>query len=367
MKKLIDDDQLADNRVKKTPVGMIVSIIIVVIIIIAVVKAVTMVRNFTSVVTNDDEHKGREEQEISMSVEQGDSVKVIADKLQTAGVIDSSLQFVYLCKKYGEGSTFQPGNYTFTNYMDFYDVCDVLKSGRVDEEYVIFTIKEGDTIKTIAENLEKAEICSADEFINACNTRAYSFDFLSEIPERDNILEGYLFPDTYYLTLEADADEVINKALERFDEVFTDEMRLQAQEMGKTIDEVIITASIIEGEVKYAEERPIVASVINNRLEKGMKLQMDATVLYALGEKKDRVLYSDLEIEEGHNTYYVKGLPVGPIGSPGIECIKAVLNPADTDYLYYVVEDVNTGKHYFTSDYNDFSSANANYKSQLDN
>lgn len=367
MKKLIDDNELMDNRVKKSPVGMLVGIIVILIVAAIVVKGVAMLRAFTSVVTNDDEKKGVDEFQLTMEVEQGDSVKVIADKLQNSGVIDSSLQFVYLCKKYSEGANFQPGNYSFTNYMDFNEICDILKSGRVDEEYITFTIKEGDTIKEIAENLQAQEICSADEFINACNSNAYDFDFVKEIPQRDNLLEGYLFPDTYFLTVDADANEVITKALARFDEMFTDEMKLRTQEIGKTVDEVVITASVIEGEVKYGEERPVVASVINNRLEKGMKLQMDATVLYALGEQKDRVLYSDLEIEDLHNTYYVKGLPVGPIGSPGVECINAVLNPADTDYLYYVVEDINTGKHYFTSNYDDFINASNNYKSQLDN
>lgn len=366
MKKLIDDYELMDNRAKKNPMGPIVGLIVAVLVIAVLFKGIAMIKSFTSVVTNNDEKKGKEEIQIVMEVEQGDSVKVIADKLQNSGVIDSSLQFMYLCKKYSQGADFQPGNYSFTNYMDFNEICDILKSGRVDEEYITFTIKEGETLKEIAQNLQEMEICSVDEFLNACNSNEYDFDFVKEIPERDNLLEGYLFPDTYFLTLDADAQQVVTKALARFDEMYTEEMRIKTQEMGKTIDEVVITASVIEGEVKYGDERPLVASVINNRIEKGMKLQMDATVLYALGENKDRVLYSDLEIQEPHNTYYVNGLPIGPIGSPGVECINAVLDPADTDYLYYVVEDINTGKHYFTSDYNDFINASDNYKSQLD-
>jgi UPF0755 protein len=96
-----------------------------------------------------------------------------------------------------------------------------------------------------------------------------------------------------------------------------------------------------------------------------MPLQMDASVLYALGERKSRVLYSDLEIEEGHNTYYVNGLPVGPIGNAGSACLEAAVNPADTDYIYYVVENQETGEHYFTNNYNDFLNASNNYKSTL--
>jgi UPF0755 protein len=113
----------------------------------------------------------------------------------------------------------------------------------------------------------------------------------------------------------------------------------------------------------YPEERTTVASVIYNRINKGMKLQLDASVLYALGNRKSRVLYSDLEIADEHNTYYVTGLPIGPIGNPSKECIFAAANPDKTDYIYYVLEDTNTGQHYFTADYDDFLKAKEKYLS----
>jgi UPF0755 protein len=133
-----------------------------------------------------------------------------------------------------------------------------------------------------------------------------------------------------------------------------------------TVDEAVIMASLIESEAKYPEDREKISSVMYNRIEQGMKLQMDASVLYALGERKSRVLYADLEVEDEHNTYYVSGLPVGPIGNAGVACLEAAVNPADTDYIYYVVENQETGEHYFTNNYNDFLNASNNYKSTLD-
>lgn len=350
---------------KKSPVGLIILLVVAVIIIGGLTVGYNKYKSFTSDVVSSAERKGEPKQDIEVNIDQGSSVRVIAETLENMGVIDSKWQFLYLCKDKGIGDKFQPGSYTFNNYMDFNEIADILHSGRVDEDYIVFTIKEGETIKDIAGNLESEGIVSADEFINACNSRDYDFSFVDDIPDRDNLLEGYLFPDTYYLTKEADSREIIEKALKRFNEVFDGDMIAQARDMGWTMDDIVIIASVIEGEVKYQPERATVASVIYNRLEKGMKLQMDATVLYALGEKKDRVLYSDLEIEDGHNTYYVDGLPIGPIGNPGADCINAALNPEDTDYLYYVLKDTESGEHSFSSDYGEFQNNKNNYTNQL--
>lgn len=351
---------------KRSTTGIIILIIVVLIIAGGCGYGVMKYKSFTSEVVNSAQKRGEPQTDITITVEKGSSVREIASLLQQNGVIDSEMQFIYLCKTQQRGGQFQPGEYTFNNYMTYGEIADLLESGRVDEEYTTFTIKEGEGVKEIAKGLEEAGIVSAEEFLEACNSREYDYSFIADIPQRDNLLEGYLFPDTYYFTKEADCDEIINKLLSRFDEVFNADMRAQARDMGYSIDDIVIIASIIEGEVRYAPERPTVSAVIYNRLEKGMKLQMDATVLYALGEKKDRVLYSDLEIEDEHNTYYVSGLPIGPIGNPGLDCIKAALNPEDTDYLYYVLEDTESGKHIFTSNYDEFTSASAQYKKELD-
>jgi UPF0755 protein len=294
-------------------------------------------------------------------------VRDIATALEANGVIDDDLQFLYLCKRDGIGANFQPGDYSFNNYMDFEQICEVLQSGRVDDEQIKITVKEGAWLKEIAQQMEESGLCTAEEFTEACNSRDYDYDFVAEIPDRDNLLEGYLFPDTYYFSSDMTAHDIVDKMLSRFNDVFDVSMRGGAQLNNVSIDEAVIMASLVESEARYPDDRSKIASVIYNRLSQGMKLQMDASVLYALGEKKSRVLYSDLEVQEEHNTYYVDGLPVGPIGNPGKDCLEAVVNPADTDYIYYVVDNSDTGEHYFTNNYNDFLNASSKYKSTLDN
>ncbi len=366
MKKLVDDNELQDNTVQRSHTGLIVAIVLVIIVLFGCIKVYTGIKNFTSLTVSSAERKHKEQTEVSLTIEQGSSVKDIAVLLNEAGIIDSQAQFMYLCKREGRGTSFQPGTYTFNNYMDFNEICDTLESGYVKQEYVDITIKEGMWAKEIAKYLEEKGLCTYDEFIEAVNSRDYDYDFVKQIPDRDMLLEGYLFPDTYNVTIGMSAKEIVERMLARFDEIYSGELRAETTMRGKTIDDIVIEASVIEAEVRYPEERATVASVIENRIAKGMKLQMDATVLYALGERKERVLYEDLEVQEGHNTYYVTGLPSGPVGNPGAACIQAAITPADTNYLYYVLKDVNSGEHYFTADYNDFQNAANNYRSQLD-
>lgn len=354
-----------DIEVKKPKTGLIILFCVLAVIISGVVFGAVKFKRFTSNEVNDDKRKGEAEKQIEVTIDEGSGVRDIASVLKANGVIDNDMQFVYLCKKNDKGASFQPGTYLFTNYMDFNELCSVLESGRVDDEQVKITIKEGAWLKEIAAQLEESGLCTADEFIAACNERDYDYDFVKGIPDRDNLLEGYLFPDTYYFSTDMTAHDIADKMLSRFDEVFDMSLKGGAQMHNITTDQAVIMASLVESEAKYPDDRSKIASVIYNRIAAGMKLQMDASVLYALGEKKDRVLYADLEIEEGHNTYYVDGLPVGPIGNPGKACLEAAVSPAETDYIYYVVDNTETGEHYFTNNYNDFLNASNKYKSGL--
>ena len=182
------------------------------------------------------------------------------------------------------------------------------------------------------------------------------------MPERENRLEGYLYPDTYFFDLDVDCETIINKLLSRFDEVYTEEFKSKAESLGKTTDEIVTIASMIEGEIKVPEERTKASAVIYNRLEIGMPLQLDATVLYAKNiSSTERVTQEDLEFESDYNTYQVPALPKGPIGNPGVECIRAAVNPDDVDYIYYVVNDDSVGSHFFTANYNEFLKAKEEY------
>lgn len=301
------------------------------------------------------------EESAQLVIEDGDYIASVAERLEELGIIDDSTAFSKRCSS--EDLIIQPGTYTVTNKMNFEEITSLLTLPTEVQNTIV--IREGMTQNDIAKMLEEEGIVTAEEFNKACNEGVYSFSFLEDIPIRDSRLEGYLFPDTYNLAIGATAEDIVKKLLARFDEIFTDDMKIQAEQMGYSVDEIVTIASMIEGEIKYADERAIAASVIYNRLNQGMKLQLDCTVQYALKERTERVMESDLDIDSLYNTYQVDGLPVGPIGNPGKSCIEAALNPETTNYIYYVVADTDTGKHYFTESYEDFLNAKAKYQSQL--
>lgn len=310
---------------------------------------------------------GSPEDSINVDIPEGSNVDDIAKILADNNVVDSAGHFKFLCKTKEQGSQFKFGSYVFKGDMTFDEIVKMLNSGESEDKSVHITVKEGMWLKEIAQVVEDEGLCSADEFIKAANSRDYDYDFVKEIPDRDNLLEGYLYPETYYVMPGTSAKDIVNMMINQFDKVCTNEgIYDKVKNSGKTLDNIVITASLIESEVKVEEERPIVASVINNRINKDMKLQIDASVIYSMGERVSRVYYKDLEKKDNHNTYYVDGLPEGPICSPRGASLIAAVEPADTDYLYYVVEDKNTGKHYFTADYNDFLSASEKYKSTLE-
>ncbi|MBR1737595.1 MAG: endolytic transglycosylase MltG [Firmicutes bacterium] len=362
-----DDEDMKESKGKNgCAVGCIVIMLaIIALVIAAILFAKGFMDDYTSGIINHNKENGKERQLITFTVEEGATLREISEQLEKEGLVEHAFVFESMARDNGLDTSLQPGEYILDSYMQFNEVSSALQNAKDDTEYRIFTIIEGQTQREIAQAMEDAGIMSAEEFNNACNTGVYDYDFLKGLPEREYRLEGYLFPDTYYFAVDASVDDIMNKILSRFDEIFTQEMRTQAQEKGITIDEAVTMASVIEGEVRYPEERARVAAVIYNRLEIGMPLQMDATVLYAKGEHSDRVWEDDTKIESEYNTYYVTGLPVGPIGNPGAECLKAALYPEDNDYIYYVVENQETGQHYFTNDYNDFLAAKDRYLNMI--
>lgn len=322
--------------------------------------------NFKHGIINQYQKKGIEAKDITVEIEEGSSIKAIAKKLKISGLIDNEYLFILKCRQEQLSDKFHYGTFNFNTYMNFYDIAEIMQNPNKNTDFIKLIIKEGDSIKDIAQNVENLGLMTKEEFLNKCDNVELDYDFIKQIPKRDNRLEGYLFPDTYFLSSNADIDEILNKILDRFEEMYSLELIQKTKDIGMTIDDVIIMASIIEKEVKFPSERSTVASVIFNRLKENMKLQMDCTVLYALGENKDRVLETDIQINSEYNTYYINGLPVGPISNAGIDCIKAVLNPEDTNYLYYVVKDDLTGEHFFTADYNEFLNAKQKYTSKFE-
>jgi len=214
------------------------------------------------------------------------------------------------------------------------------------------TVPEGLTIKQTAEKVaEQTEgAVTAVEFEAAAKEGGYDYGFLEG---SGGNLEGFLFPKTYEVTEVETGRDVVVKMLDQFGKETGTLDWERAQAYNLTRYDILIIASMVEKEAKFPEERPIIASVIYNRLKAGMKLQICATVHYALGAWKPELTYSDLEVDSPYNTYKVSGLPPGPICNPGFESIRAALYPEETDYLYYLLTSPE-GRHSFTADYEQF-------------
>ena len=251
--------------------------------------------------------------------------------------------------------------------MDEYRIMEILMKDGEKRKTVKFTIPEGYTILQIANKMVELGICkSSDEFVQACNDISkYNYDFVQEIPERNLRLQGYLFPDTYEIYADAKVTEVIEKMLKRFDAIYDADFRARTTALGYSIDQVVNMASIIEKEVRVPEERKLVASVINNRMKIDMPLQMCSTVMYVLNKSYPQLTIADTKIDSPYNTYINQGLPAGPIANPGKAAIEAVLYPEETDYIYFVLKDAESGEHVFSRTLDEHNAAKVKYKDHL--
>lgn len=293
----------------------------------------------------------KSETDIVMTVDEGETFYGILNKLKKENKI-KGLPFIKLYIKLSDKHIeVKPGEYIIKNNSTLDQFIDDLTSGK-NIGLINFTVPEGYTIDEIADKLELEGICSKEEFIEAVkNYKLPSYVVNKE--GKKYALEGYLFPDTYLIKKDEVPQNIIKVMLERFEEVLKEiqsETGVSIKE--EDIEDIIIKASMIEKEAVLDNERSTIASVINNRLNIEMMLQIDATVIYALGEHVDTVLLEHLQIDSPYNTYENYGLPIGPISNPGIASIKAALKPEETDYLFYVLE--NDKSHYFTNDYDDF-------------
>lgn len=295
--------------------------------------------------------------DVDVEIPEGSSTETIANILNKKGLIGSTYYFRIMAKLSGYDNMFQYGDYTFNTGMSEEDIMLMLLTAGAKRETVTFTIPEGYTIEQIAVALDEQGICNGKDFLEVVYESNFGYEFIEQIPERNIKLQGYMFPDTYEVYADADAEDIASTMLKQFENVFTDEYYKRAEELGLTLDEVITIASIIEREVVVDEERAKVAGVIYNRLENGMNLEMCSTVMYALGKTKDRLLFTDLEIDSKYNTYLYPGLPIGPIANPGEASIKAVLYPEEHDYLFFVLVNEETGEHEFNERYEDHIAA----------
>lgn len=296
---------------------------------------------------------------VTIDIEQGSGSWDIADKLKEEGLIKYRIAFYLKARSMGASAKLRYGTFTLHRDAGLQTIIEDLTSGGAQKEEQMFTVPEGYTIELIAKKLEKEGICSESEFLKAVEGD-YDYWFLDSIPEDADVtyyLQGFLFPETYAISDEMTAEDIVKVMLDQFDKKFTENMKSKMDALGKTVFEVVIEASIIERETMIDSERVTVAGVIKNRIKKGMRLEMCPTALYPLTEgiyDKTTVTYEDTRVDSPYNTYINKGLPVGPIASPGLLSLEAALNPEEHEYLYYHTDPKkNDGSHIFTKTYNE--------------
>lgn len=293
-----------------------------------------------------------EEGERRIEVAEGDGASVIAEKLSEADIVKYPLLFKIQSKAGGYDGNFQPGAVTVTSGMSYSQILDLLITP--NRETARITIPEGYEIKQIAQKLDEAGVVGWQDFYAALNPADYDYPFLQGLPQRDGVMEGYLFPATYEIPEGMTAHDIIDLMLSAFNSQFTQDMYARASELGMTVDELITMASIIEREAGEGE-KPKVAGVFYNRRNSGMKLQSCATVQYILGERKPVLSIADTQIDSPYNTYMYPGFPVGPICNPGMESINAALYPEATDAYYFVLG--KNGEHIFSATYEEHVAA----------
>lgn len=290
------------------------------------------------------------DKDINIEVQEGDTFYGILNSLND----DNLIRGVPFIKTYiminGIEVEVKPGTYNIEKDITLKELVEKLNEDPMD--YITFTVPEGYTIEEIAKKLDDENIITKEEFINAVENFNLPSYVKEDINKKYN-LEGYLFPDTYNLREEYTAEDIIRIMLDRFELALSTAIEETGVEINDDdVERIITIASMIEKEAVLDEERKIISSVIQNRIAIDMILQIDATVIYAIGEHVNTVLYKHLEVDSPYNTYMYYGLPVGPISNPGLKSIIAAIEPEDTDYLFYVLKDDNS--HYFTENYDDF-------------
>jgi len=272
---------------------------------------------------------------VQVQIPQGATPLEAGEILAGKGVVANPAMFRLRVQLAGAGLTLHPGVYDLRTGMGYAAAIDKLAAGPAID-YVTLVIPEGWTITQIAQRVEERLGIPAREFTTLARTGARSFDlpFLASNPTAS--LEGYLFPKTYRVAPGATARDVVGMMLRQFGEETAGLDTSFASQRDVTFHGLVTIGSMVERETKTARDRPLVSSVIYNRLARGMRLEIDATVQFVLGNKP-RLLYRDLKVRSPYNTYLNPGLPPGPIASPGLASLKAAAAPAETGYLYYVL------------------------------
>lgn len=280
-------------------------------------------------------------EDVTVYIPRGAGFLEIIDILHESGIVKNRLYFALSAGLKGVAGKIKPGEYDLAVSMSTGAIIDKLVRGDFKIHYV--TIPEDFTVKQIADRLVEENLVTEKNFFSVVTDTV----FLASLGINAESAEGYLFPDTYAFHRGMTTREIVKVMVDQFWKKLTPQMLNRAREMGFTIHELVTLASIIGKETGYSEEKTKVSAVFHNRLRKGMRLQCDPTAVYNLYSFQGVVKKKDLDNDTPYNTYKIKGLPPGPIANPGIDSLRAALDPAPVNYFYFVSN--NDGTHIFST------------------
>ena len=301
--------------------------------------------------------KGEGGDEISVRIPPNSTVADVGDVLADKDVVDSAFFFTLRARM--AGADLKAGTYRLKKDSSYGDALDALGAAPAAPRTIKVTIPEGRARAETAPIVEDAGL--EGDYVKATASHKGFRPRKYGAPGDTKTLEGFLFPATYDLRPGASASTLVGRQLDTFEENIAEVDMRRARRRNLTTYDVLIIASMVEREASLAKERPLIAAVVHNRLRKGMPLQLDATIRYATRNWKDPIKQSELESDSPYNTYRRMGLPPTPIGSPGLDSIRAAANPADVDYLYYVIKPCGGGEHNFSATDADFARDKAAY------
>lgn len=287
-----------------------------------------------------------------IEIHRSDSHAAIVKLLVFKGVIDQPKMFNWLGRITRKWGRVKAGEYQVSPSMSPMQIFSTMTSG-ISLVHPI-TVREGENMYEIAEDVESKKLASGEDFVGLCKNA----EFVAKLgfnPEMKT-LEGFLYPDTYHFNKTMSAEDMIRQMVHHANQMWTKQDDAAASVQGLSRYQVVTLASIIEKETGAPDERPMISSVFHNRLKKHMKLQSDPTTIYGMWERfQGKIHRSDLQEATPYNTYTVPALPAGPISNPGRDAISAALNPATTDFLYFVSH--NDGTHQFSRSFEEHNRA----------
>jgi len=291
---------------------------------------------------------------IELEIPKGSTFRQAIEIFSKEKLIRDKNLFLFIGRVSGLDRKIRAGYYSIYESMSPLDIFKMLKKGQIIEYEI--TIVEGDSLREIAEKLSEKGIMSKNDFMLLSSDE----DFLASYTIDAPTFEGYLFPDTYKIPKGMDPEDAIGTMINKMREKYSGKLRARTSELGLSEREVLTLASIIEKEAKTDEERALISAVYHNRLRKGIPLQADPTSIYGIKSSREKITTKDLQRRTPYNTYVIKGLPPGPIASPGIKSIVAAMYPADVPYIYFVSND--DGTHRFSVTREEHISAVKSYR-----